>query len=98
MTKKELFKKYHIDKSHNKWDNNIDNWISVEIYRIMHNGNLPGDDKSSKWVCEFLDKLKSDNEFMLKMTQRNDFGSLYLTAKRMVFTLHESILNVPIGT
>jgi len=93
MTKKELFEKYYINESHNTWDSIINNWISVEIYRIMHNGNLPKDDKSSKWVCEFLDKLESDNEFMLKMTQRNDFGSLYLTAKRMIYILHEYILN-----
>lgn len=95
MKKEELFKKYHIDKSHNTWDNSIDNWMSVEIYRIMHDGNLPPqDDKSTLWVCSFLDKLDSDMNFTKKiMMQRSDWGSLYLTAKRMICTLYESILN-----
>ncbi len=93
MAKEELFEKYGINKSHCAWDNSIDNWISVELYRIMHDGNLPPeDDKSSKWVCEFLDKLESDNKFTLEMMKRSDFGSLYLTAKRMIYSLSESIL------
>jgi len=93
MKKEELFEKYNIDKSHNTWDDSIDNWMSVEIYRVMHDGVLPGDDNSSIWVCEFLDKLDADMDFTKKMMQRDDFGSLYLTAKRMICTLHESILN-----
>jgi len=33
--------------------------MSVEVYRIMHNGNLPSqDDLSVMWVCDFLDKQK----------------------------------------
>ena len=91
--KKELFEKYNIDESHNTWDNSIDNWMSVELYRVMHNGKLPGDDNSSIWACEFLDKIKNDSEFIKLIIQRGDWGSLYLTAKRMICTLHESILN-----
>jgi len=41
MNKKELFKKYSINESHNVWDDSIDNWSSVEVYRVMHDGNLP---------------------------------------------------------
>lgn len=92
MKKEDLFRKYDIDESHNTWDNRIDNWMSVEIYRVMHNGKLPKNDNSSKWVCDFLDKM-DDIEFAKEIMSRNDFGSLYLTAKRMVYTLHESILN-----
>ncbi len=93
MTKEELFVKYSINESHGEWDNKIDNWISVELYRIMHNGKLPPpDDKSAIWVCEYLDRLDSDNKFTLKMMKRDDFRSLYLTAKRMIFSLHSEIL------
>ena len=48
MTKKELFKKYKIDESHSEWDNQVDEWMSVELYRVMHDGKLPGDDMSVK--------------------------------------------------
>jgi hypothetical protein len=94
MTKEELFKKYNINKSHDIWDNQIDNWMSVEIYRIMHNGELPPrDDKSAKWVVDFLDKQKNDMDWWVKnVISRQDWGSLYLTAKRMIAILHEQIL------
>ena len=95
MTKKELFKKYNIDESHSVWDNSIDNWMSVELYRVMHNGNLPPqNDTSVGWVTEFLDKVKSDMKFFAKLRQRqpDDFGSLFLTAKRMVYSLSDQII------
>jgi len=93
MTKDELFKKYSIDESHNKWESNIDNWMSVEIYRVMHNGQLPPhDDDSVKWITDFLDKTK-DMKFMVELMKREDWGSLYLTAKRMIYKLANNILN-----
>ena len=93
ITKHELFKKYSINKSHSKWDNKIDNWISVELFRVMHNGNLPeSNDMSVKWITDFLDKVHHNKKFMNKMMKRDDFGSLYLTAKRMVHSLSEQIL------
>ena len=95
MTKQELFKKYNIDETHSEWDNSIDNWMSVELYRVMHNGNLPSqNDNSVKWVTEFLDKVKSDIKFFAKLRQRqpDDFGSLFLTAKRMVYSLCDQII------
>ncbi|MCH8067812.1 MAG: hypothetical protein IID16_00865 [Candidatus Marinimicrobia bacterium] len=91
MTKNELFEKYHINESHSKWDSKIDNWMSVEIYRIMHDGNLPGDDTSTKYFTMFLDKTK-DDEFMSKLMTRDDWGSLYLTAKRCIYSLSDKIL------
>lgn len=92
MTKDELFKKYSIDESHNIWDNSIDNWMSVEVYRVMHNGNLPPNgDMSVDWITEFLDKT-DDMIFMSELMRRRDWGSLYLTAKRMVYNLSEQIL------
>ena len=93
MTKEELFKKYSIDESHNVWES-IDSLMSVEIYRIMHNGNLPPqDDLSTKWVLDFLDKSKNDMHWWVKnVMSRKDWGSLFLTAKRMVYTLSEPIL------
>ena len=95
MTKQELFKKYNIDESHSEWDNSIDNWMSVELYRVMHNGNLPPqNDTSVGWITEFLDKIKSDMKFFAKLRQRqpDDFGSLFLTAKRMVYSLCDQII------
>lgn len=93
MTRDELFKKYLIDESHNVWEA-IDSLMSVEIYRIMHNGNLPPEgDTSTKWVLDFLDKVKNDMPFFLEnVMSRKDWGSLFLTAKRMVYTLSEQIL------
>lgn len=93
MTKKELFKKYSINESHSAWDNRIDNWISVELYRIMHDGNLPpSDDKSVDYITDYLDKVLNDDKFAAKMMKRKDFGSLFLTAKRMVYSLSDQIL------
>jgi hypothetical protein len=85
MTKQELFKKYSIDESHSEWNNQIDNWMSVEIYRLMHEGKLPPEnDVSVKWVIDFLDKT-NDMKFMAELMKRDDWGSLYLTAKRMIY-------------
>lgn len=95
MTREELFEKYSIDESHNVWENGIDNWMSVEIYRIMHDGNLPpAEDLSIAWVCEFLDKVKLHEDFYMELRNRNqkDFGSLFLTSKRMIYTLADEIL------
>ena len=94
MTKQELFEKYSINETHNVWES-IDNWMSVELYRIMHDGNLPPQgDTSVKWIIEFLDKLKSDMKFFAKLRQRqpDDFGSLFLTSKRMVYLLSDQII------
>ena len=93
MTKEELFKKYSIDESHNVWGS-IDSWMSVEIYKIMHNRNLPPKgDLSTKWVFDFLDKSKNDMPWWVENVMiRKDWGSLFLTAKRMVYTLSEPIL------
>jgi len=92
MDKEELFKKYHINKSHDIWENQIDNWMSVEIYRIMHNGDLPQNDTSIKWVCDFLDNIDNIEWAKKNVMHRKDWGSLYLTAKRMIYTLASEIL------
>jgi len=96
MSKKELFKKYNIDESHNIWESMIDNWMSVEIYRIMHNGELPpGNDLSVDWVLSFLDK-QNDMEWWTKNVMcRDDWGSLYLTAKRMVYKFADQLTTNP---
>lgn len=94
MTKQELFQKYNINETHNVWED-IDSWMSVELYRVMHNGNLPPqNDTSVKWITEFLDKIKSDVKFFAKLRQRqpDDFGNLFLTAKRMIYLLSDQII------
>jgi len=93
MTKEELFKKYSIDESHAEWDNQIDNWYSVEVYRIMHDGNLPsGDDDSVDWITAFLDKQKDMKWWVKNVMSQPNWGSLYLTAKRMVYRYSDAIL------
>ncbi len=93
LERQKLFEKYGINKSHNVWDNKIDNWMSVEIYRIMHNGNLPpSDDISVNWITDFLNKCNYDDKFMGILMQRDDWGNLYLTAKRLIYKLSNQIL------
>ena len=85
MQREELFRKYGIDESHSIWDDSIDTWMSIEIFRIMHGGKLPSPkDMSIKYVLDFLDKTK-DILFMKDLMTRKEWGSLYLTAKRMVY-------------
>jgi len=87
MTKKEeLFEKYSINRSHCVWDNQIDNWMSVEIFRIMNKGNLPGaTDKDLKYVVDFLDKQDDKKWWAKNVMTHPKWGSLYLTAKRMIY-------------
>lgn len=92
MTKEELFEKYHINESHNVWDNQIDNWFSVEIYRIMHEGDLPPpDDMSIDWVTGFLDKTETDVAWFFNLENKSSF---YMTAKRMVYRFCDEILKL----
>lgn len=89
MNKEQLFKKYGINDSHSAWDNATDNWFSVEIYRRMHNEELPPrDDTSIVWVLDFLDKTK-DPQYFFSLP---DAGSHFLTAKRMVYRNVDQIL------
>lgn len=93
MTKEELFEKYPIDNTHDVWEY-IDSWMSVEIYRIMHEGKLPPkDDVSVGWVINFLDKSKKDISWWAENVMcRRDWESLFLTAKRMVYRFSDEIL------
>ncbi len=94
MTKEELFKKYSINESHNKWEA-IDSLMSIEVYRIMHNGELPPpNDNSVKFITDFLDKQKDADWWTKNVMSRKDWGSLYLTAKRMVYMLSDEILSL----
>ncbi len=92
MTKKELFKKYNINETHSVWDDSIDNWMSVEVFRIMHEGRLPTDkDLSLKYIVDLMDKFKSDSKFMNELMSRKDWGSIYLTSKRQIY-LHSDLI------
>jgi hypothetical protein len=92
MSKQELFKKYSIDESHSEWSNKIDNWNSVEVYRIMHGGKLPeSEDHSIEWVTEFLDKQKDMPWWVENVMSKPNWGSIYLTAKRMVYRYSEQL-------
>lgn len=89
MTKKELFAKYHITEGHNAWDNAVDNWFSVEIYRQMHDGELPPpDDMSIAYVLDFIDKT-ADPAYFFSL---NNPGSHFTTAHRMVYRYADQIL------
>ena len=92
MDKKELFEKYNINESHSVWDENIDNWIGVEIFRIMHDGRLPNqNDTSFKYMIDFAEKIRSPLG-MIELRQRRDFGNLYLTSKRLIYRFADGIL------
>lgn len=91
--REKLFKKYNVNESHNIWEP-IDSWMSVELYRLMHNGQLPPpNDNSVNWITDFLDKIKSEPKWWGKiMNERTDWGSLFLTSKRMVYQLSDKLL------
>ena len=40
MTKEELFEKYNIDESHSEWDDVMDSWYSVEIYKLLYKTSI----------------------------------------------------------
>lgn len=68
MTKEDLFKKYSIDETHSEW-NQLDNWYSVEIYKIIR-GKLPEKgDLSTDWILEFKDKIKIDFKWWLEIIE-----------------------------
>lgn len=92
MTKEQLFEKYNINESHSKWDNSIDNWYSIEVYRIIHGGKLPNNDLSVKWIVDFLDKQKDMVWWSKNVMSQPNWGSLYLTAKRMAYRHCSDIL------
>jgi len=92
MNKEELFQKYNVNESHSEWDTRIDNWESVEIFRMMHDGRLPNEnDKSTKYILDFSDKFKSEKG-LIDLASRDDFGNLYLTSKRMIYRYADLIL------
>jgi hypothetical protein len=94
MTKAQLFAKYRINETHNTWDPQLDNWMSVEVYRLMHDGNLPAaGDMSVDWVIKFLDKQDDMDWWIKNVMIRKDWGSLYLTAKRMVYRFADRLIN-----
>lgn len=89
MTKKELFKKYHIDESHNKWEK-PDEHYHIDVYLEMG-----GDDEGYKWITDYLDKFLNDIKWAADIKRRKGalgWGSMYLTAKRMVYKHAEGIL------
>jgi hypothetical protein len=93
MTKQELFEKYHIDERCADWEDMIDNWMSVEIYRVMHEGELPPqDDLSTGWMIEFREKCMDIHWMCTVLKKRKDWGSLFLTGKRMIYRFADEIL------
>jgi hypothetical protein len=89
ITKNQLFTKYGIGKGHEQWNNIIDNWYSVEIYRRTHDEQLPPrDDISAAWVCDFIDKTE-DAEYYYSL---NNPGCYFHTAKRMVYRYADAIV------
>jgi hypothetical protein len=92
MDRQKLFEKYVIDETHEAWDPAIDNWMSVEIYKFVRGELPPPDDMDATFVCEFLDR-RHDLEWWAKnvMTLPN-WGSMFLTAKRMIYAHCDTIL------
>lgn len=96
----QLFKEHDIGSSHTTFDR-IDEWNSVGIYKLMHDGNLPfgsDADTSILWITEFLDKTKTDHRFVSEMRrQRYKIGTLQPTAKRLVYKFADKIINEKIN-
>jgi hypothetical protein len=91
-----ILEKYSINGSHAAWDPVTDNWMSVELFRVMHDGRLPEpDDVSFDYVFDFLDDTELQSRLM---AERKDFGSLYLTAMRMVYKRYEPFVPMPMRT
>jgi len=81
-TKNELIKKYNLNESHGVWQPEIDNWMSVEVSRFVL-GRLPNEnDKVKDIAIKFLDISKKNPA---KMMKNERWGSLFLTAKRMLY-------------
>lgn len=93
MNKEELFRKYSINESNKELDDRAFNYGCIEIYRIMHNGELPKQDDESVMFCvDFIDKLKNYS-FYREIVIRSDFGILYLTAKKMIYHFADQIID-----
>lgn len=92
MEKQELFTTHKINESHNTW-NATDDRFSIEIYRIMHDGNLPPkDDLSTIWVHDFLMKIDDVVWFSENIRGRSDSSSLLQTAKRFCYMQADEII------
>lgn len=94
MTKEELFIKCNVNESHSDWDEKIDNWYSVEIFRIMHGGRLPTkEDTQIKFIFDFLEKRKDFDWWYDNVMMKDNWGSLFLTAKRLIYKHSDSIIS-----
>ncbi|MDO8997220.1 MAG: hypothetical protein Q7U77_11385 [Sediminibacterium sp.] len=93
LTKESLFKKYKIAPSHKVWID-YDSWMLIEIYRLMNDGKLPApDDNSVLLVVNFIDKIFSEPKWWADiMGKREDWGSLFLTAKRSIYRFADEII------
>lgn len=89
-----LFQRYAIRETDNQWQDSVDGWCSVEIYRLMHDGQLPPEgDKSVSWVTRFLDKLITKDEWWFTIVMaRKDWGNLVTTARRLVYMCADEIV------
>lgn len=85
--------KYNIAKVHKNWDVHIDDHFAIEIFRIMHNGNLPTEnDVSYKWITDFLDKKKDMQWWCKNVMTRPDCGNIATTSKRLVYRFLDEII------
>lgn len=70
--------------------------MSVEIYRVMHNGELPKSNSNEiklEYLLEFLDKADTV-WFIENVISKPNGGSMYLTAKRMLYRFTDEILKM----
>jgi len=88
-----MFELYKIHDAHKTWTTD-DSWFSIELYRMMHNGELPPkDDLSVTWILDLNNKF-ADREWFVKnvINKREDWGSLFLTLKRLSFMVADKLL------
>lgn len=83
-TQELICKRYHLNESHATWQPEIDNWYSVEAFRLQA-GRLPTEGDSTQQVLmDFLDN-KALHSRLLQEHHPLEFGSIYLSAKRALY-------------
>ena len=85
MIKEEIMKKYNLDKSHSVWQSHIDNWHSIEAFKEQ-TGMLPNSDNAPDEMQTMMDFLDNKDLQMKLLKERGiEFGSMYLSAKRLLY-------------
>lgn len=94
LTKEQLFERWFIKSPFAKeWDDVIDNWYSVEVFRFMNDGRLPTEkDTTWQYLIDFMEKKRDKAWLIDQMFMVPNWGSISLTASRLVYRHADLIL------